>query len=85
MLTRLRAERQSPSRDFVILDSGPAAVAINEGLLERSIANVPNIKDMDQMALDKQGYGPIVHSHSIGLAYNEKLLTKPIPASWMDL
>ena len=86
ILTRLRAEKQSPSQDFVILDSGPTAIAIRDGLLEKiNPANVPNLKDLDAMAIDKQGYGPIVHSHSIGLAYNENLMKKPAPASWMDL
>jgi putative spermidine/putrescine transport system substrate-binding protein len=86
ILTRLRAEKQSPSQDFVILDSGPTAIAINDSLLEKiNPANVPNLKDLDATAIDKQGYGPIVHSHSIGLAYNEALMKKPVPASWMDL
>ena len=86
ILTRLRAERQNPSQDAVILDSGPAATAIVEGLLEKiNPVNIPNIKDLDEMALDKKGYGPIVHSHSVGLAYNEKLFKKPLPKSWKDL
>ena len=86
MLTRIRAEKQNPSQDVVMLDSSPAAIAINEGLVEKiDPANIPNLKDMDPMALDKQGYGPIIHSHSIGLAYNADLMKKPIPKSWMDL
>jgi putative spermidine/putrescine transport system substrate-binding protein len=86
ILTRLRAERQSPSQDVVIIDSGPAATGIGEGMFEKlNPANVPNLKDMDGMALDKNGYGPIVHSHSIGLGYNEKLVKKPVPKSWKDL
>jgi putative spermidine/putrescine transport system substrate-binding protein len=86
ILTRLRAEKQNPSQDFVILDSGPAVMAVNGGLLEKiNPANIPNLKDLEQMAIDKQGYGPIVHSHSSGLAYNERLMKKPLPLSWMDL
>ena len=86
MLTRLRAEKQNPSQDVVTLDSGPAAVAIAEGLLEKiNPAKIPNLKDMEETAIDKSGYGPIIHSHSIGLAYNEKLMTKPVPKSWKDL
>ncbi len=86
ILTRLRAEKQNPSQDFVILDSGPAATAMVEGLLDKvNPANVPNLKDLDEMAIDKRGYGPIVHSHSIGLAYNQSLFKKPLPKSWKDL
>jgi putative spermidine/putrescine transport system substrate-binding protein len=86
ILTRLRAEKQNPSQDFVVLDSGPAFLAAAEGLVEKiNPANVPNLKDLDAMALDKQGFGPIIHSHSVGLAYNENLMKKPVPQSWMDL
>ncbi|NWG75521.1 MAG: extracellular solute-binding protein [Rubrivivax sp.] len=86
MLTRLRAEKQNPSQDVVIIDSGPAAIGIAEGLFEKlNPANIPNLKDMEVMSLDKNGYGPIVHSHSVGLAYNERLLKKPVPKSWKDL
>ena len=86
ILTRLRAEKQNPSQDFVVLDSGPAVLAVGEGLVEKiNPANVPNLKDLDPMAIDKQGFGPIVHSHSIGLAYNQNLMKKPVPQSWMDL
>jgi putative spermidine/putrescine transport system substrate-binding protein len=86
ILTRLRAEKQNPSQDFVILDSGPAATAIVESLLEKlDPSNIPNLKDLDEMAIDKRGYGPIVHSHSIGLGYNEGLFKKPLPKSWKDL
>ncbi len=86
ILTRLRAEKQNPSQDFVVLDSGPAVLAVAEGLVEKiNPANIPNLKDLDAMALDKQGFGPIIHSHSIGLAYNANLMKKPVPQSWMDL
>lgn len=86
MLTRLRAEKQNPSQDVVILDLGPAVAGFREDLFEKiNPANIPNLKDMEEIALSKQGYGPIVHSHSIGLAYNAQLVKKPVPASWMDL
>ncbi|MEW6673533.1 MAG: ABC transporter substrate-binding protein [Thermodesulfobacteriota bacterium] len=86
MLTRLRAEKTNPSQDCVVIDIGPAVTGYGEGLFEKiDPANIPNLKDMDELVLDKRGYGPIVHSHSIGLAYNAKMLNKPIPESWMDL
>jgi putative spermidine/putrescine transport system substrate-binding protein len=86
MLARLRAERQSPSQDVVVIDLGPAFMGIREGLFEKiNSANIPNLKDLDEMAIDKEGYGPIVSSHSTGLGYNESLFKKPVPNSWMDL
>ncbi len=86
ILTRLRAEKQNPSQDFAVLDSGPAVLAVGEGLVEKiNPANVPNLKDLDAMAIDKQGFGPIIHSHSTGLGYNANLMKKPLPQSWMDL
>jgi len=87
MLTRLRAEKMNPSQDCVVIDIGPAVAGEREGLFEKiDPANIPNLKDMDPMVLDKRGYGPIVHSHSIGLAYNAEMLKgKPEPKSWMDL
>lgn len=86
MLTRVRAEKQNPSQDCVIIDLGPAFFGIGEGLFEKiNPANIANLKDLDEMAIDKKGYGPIVTSHSTGLAYNAKLMKKPLPTSWMDL
>lgn len=86
MLTRLRAEKMNPSQDCVVLDIGPAVAGSGEGLFEKiDPANIPNLKDMDELVLDKRGYGPIVHSHSIGLAYNAKMMNKPMPESWADL
>jgi putative spermidine/putrescine transport system substrate-binding protein len=86
MLTRLRAEKQNPSQDCVVIDLGPAYVGFAEGLFEKiNPSNIPNLKDLDEMAVDKKGYGPIVSSHSTGLAYNAKRMTKPVPKSWMDL
>lgn len=86
MLTRLRAEKMNSSQDCVIIDMGPAVTGFGEDLFEKiDPANIPNLKDMDDLVLDKRGYGPIVHSHSIGLAYNAKMMNKPIPESWMDL
>ena len=86
MLTRVRAEKQNPSQDCVVIDLGPAQVGFAEGLFEKiNPSNIPNLKDLDEMAIDKKGYGPIVSSHSTGLAYNAKMMTKPVPKSWMDL
>ena len=86
MLTRLKAEKSNPTQDCVIIDLGPAVAGMAEGVFEKiNPANIPNLKEMDPIVLDKDGYGPIVHSHSIGLAYNAKLMTKSVPTSWNDL
>ncbi|MFV1989098.1 MAG: hypothetical protein ACC682_17640, partial [Gemmatimonadota bacterium] len=66
ILTRLMAERSNPAVDVVILDQMLAAKGIDEGLFERiDPSNIPNLADLDEVALDPAGFGPIVHSHSL--------------------
>ncbi len=86
MLTRLKAEKTNSSQDCVIIDLGPASVGYGEGVFEKiNPENIPNMKDLDKIAIDKDGYGPIVSAHATGLAYNSEFMKKPIPKSWMDL
>ena len=86
MLSRLKAEKTNPSQDVVNLDLGPAIIGFSEGLFEKiNPANIPNIKDLDEIAINKDGLGPITTSHVICLAYNSEYMKKPIPKSWMDL
>lgn len=86
MLTRLRAERGSPSVDLVVIDQLVSARGIEDGLFERFDAgNVPNVRDLSDEALDATGYGPIVHSHSMLLGMNRARLDVEPPRSWADL
>ena len=86
ILTRLLAERSSPAVDLVILDQMLAARGVAEGLFERiDPANVPNLADLEERAVDPEGYGPIVHSHSLSLGMNTAMLDVEPPRSWADL
>ena len=86
ILTRLLAERSSPAVDVVILDQMLAAKGIAEGLFEKiDPANVPNLADLAALAIDPEGYGPVVHSHSLSLGMNTDLLDVDPPESWADL
>ncbi|MCL5959254.1 MAG: ABC transporter substrate-binding protein [Chloroflexi bacterium] len=86
MVSRLKAEKASPTQDLIIVDDFPAAVLIGEGLVEKVNAdNVPNMKDLAQEALDPSGYGPIVHSHATVIVYNKNLVKVKPPESWADL
>ena len=86
ILTRLMAERSAPVVDVVILDEMLAAKGIAEGLFEQvDPANIPNLADLAEEALDPAGFGPIVHSHSLSLGVNTELLDVAPPTSWADL
>jgi putative spermidine/putrescine transport system substrate-binding protein len=86
ILTRLMAERSNPAVDVVILDQMLAARGISEGLFERiDSTNIPNLVDLEEVAVDSDGFGPIVHSHSLALGINTELLDVDPPTGWMDL
>jgi len=46
---------------------------------------VPNLADLEERAVDPEGYGPIVHSHGLSLGFNTELLDVDPPESWADL
>jgi len=86
MLTRLRAERGSPSVDLVVIDQLVGSGAIKEELFERVEAgNIPNVRDLTDEAVDANGYGPVVHSHSLSIGVNRARLDVDPPRSWADL
>jgi putative spermidine/putrescine transport system substrate-binding protein len=86
ILTRLMAERSDPAVDVVILDQMLAARGLSEGLFERiDPTNIPNLADLAAVALDSDGFGPIVHSHSLALGVNTERLDVDPPTSWTDL
>lgn len=86
MVTRLKAEKASPTIDLVVIDDAPSAVLVGEGLVEKiNVNNVPNMKDLAPEALDPNGYGPFVHSHGSTIVYNKDLVKIKPPESWADL
>jgi putative spermidine/putrescine transport system substrate-binding protein len=86
MITRLTAERASPSVDVAIVDELVMGSAIEQGLFDTiDPRNVPSLQDLASEALDPRGYGPRVHCHNLVLGYNTTLLGVNPPAGWADL
>jgi putative spermidine/putrescine transport system substrate-binding protein len=86
ILTRLRAERASPTVDLVVVDRLIVGATLDAGLFGRiDPANVPNLAHLAPEALDPQGFGPVVHAHNLALGYNAARLTVEPPRSWADL
>lgn len=86
IVTRVMAERAAPTVDVVVVDQLVMGPAIDAGVFETiDRANVPHLADLTSDAIDKNGFGPIVHSHNLVLGYNTQLLKVAPPASWADL
>jgi len=85
MLARLRAQKNDPQADVVIMDVSIARQGNTEGVfapLDR--AAVPNLADLYSDALVPSNFGPSVTFDHFVIIYNTDLV-KPAPASWADL
>ena len=86
MITRLRAERAAPTVDVAIVDRLVIGANLDESLFEPiDPANVPNMQSLSADAIDRRGYGPIVHCHNMAIGYNTSRLKVDPPRSWADL
>jgi ABC-type Fe3+ transport system substrate-binding protein len=86
IVTRLLAERAAPSVDVVIVDQLVMGKAIDEGVFERvEPGNIPHMRDLAPEAIDRRGFGPVVHSHNLVLGFNTRLLSVDPPKAWADL
>jgi putative spermidine/putrescine transport system substrate-binding protein len=86
IVTRLRAERASPTVDVAVVDRLVVGTNLDASLFERiEPANVPNLAHLSQEALDPGGFGPVVHCHNLALGYNTSRLKVDPPRSWADL
>ena len=86
IITRLRAERASPTVDVAIVDRLVVGAHLDESLFETiDPANVPNLKNLSPDAIDPAGYGPVVHCHNLALGYNKTRLQIAPPGSWAEL
>ncbi len=86
MVSKLRAEKSSPTADVAIIDEPFAIQARSEGLLEKiDKNNVPNLKDLDERVLNPDGWGPGVHSNPVVFGYNKDVFKLAPPQSWKDL
>lgn len=83
VLAKLRAERDNPTMDVVLIGGGTETIAANEGLFELlDFANIPNYADIyDAAKSPVEGYGPSVSFVSFQLAYNTERVV-PAPTSW---
>jgi putative spermidine/putrescine transport system substrate-binding protein len=86
MLTRVRAEKDSPTVDAVVWDDIVAVVGRADGLVEKlDYNNIPNMKDLDPQADYKDGFSPAVHANVAVFAYNPALVKVEPPKGYKDL
>jgi putative spermidine/putrescine transport system substrate-binding protein len=75
--------------DVAYLDDIIQEQAIRAGVLERLDPSIlTNLKDIYDIAKNKEGYGPAMIFYSVGIAYNTQKYAEagiPAPVSWADL
>jgi putative spermidine/putrescine transport system substrate-binding protein len=85
ILARLRAEKDNPTLDVVLIGGALEKTAAAEGLMEEVdwAEEAPNWNDLISEAKDVPGYGPSIAMSGIGMIYNtEKMPFEP--SSWYD-
>jgi putative spermidine/putrescine transport system substrate-binding protein len=84
-LSMLRAQRSFPSTSVALLETGVAARATAEGLLEPLDAgSMPVLKDLIPRATQPNVAGPALMLDNLALGYNPTLITQ-VPRSWRAL
>jgi putative spermidine/putrescine transport system substrate-binding protein len=84
-LNKLKANKGNPNVDVILITDYFAQIGINEGLFEKIDANkIPNLKNLYDFALNKDGYGPVYTVNRLGIVYRTDLV-KSEPTSWKDL
>lgn len=84
-LAKLRAQKNSPQIDVAYMDWAVALQAKNEGLIEKlNREKIPNMSDVYEKAIDKDGYIVAQLFACTGIVYNTKFVKEP-PKSWKDL
>lgn len=82
-LARLRAQKEEPQIDVVVMDLGDAILAKREGLLEKlSEEEVPNLRNLYDLAKDP--YHPGWTLDVLVLVYNTNFV-KEEPKSWNEM
>src|SRR6185437_6219863 len=85
----LAARGREPPFDVVLLDDAVQTAAIKAGVLAKlDPAQVPNLKHLYSVSLNKDGYGPHAILFSVGIVYRKDKLKEagiPEPTSWEDL
>ena len=84
-LARLKAQKDNPQIDVVMLDDALTAEAVSLGLLEKlTPADVPNMKDLRKEARFADDHGVGMTFSATVLMYNTEKVT-PAPTSWKVL
>lgn len=84
-MNKIKANKANPVVDVVLITDYFAQIGINDGLFEKVDANnIPNLKNVRDFAVDKNGYGPTYTINRLGLVYRTDKV-KEAPTSWKDL
>lgn len=86
--SRLKQEKNAPTIDIALMDSGISEMAIQEGLIEElDSAKIPNTANLIPQGMQKSGdksYAVALGYWGLGLTYNPEKIKNP-PVSWNDL
>ncbi|SHF42814.1 putative spermidine/putrescine transport system substrate-binding protein [Seinonella peptonophila] len=87
-ISKLKQEKNSPTIDIALMDSGISELSFHEGLVEvLDASKLTNAKDLIPLGLQKSGdkpYGVVLGYWGLGIAYNPTKV-KEAPTSWLDL
>jgi putative spermidine/putrescine transport system substrate-binding protein len=84
-LTRLRAEKDSPTVDFIFTGEAVAVTMRGEGLLEKmDAAKVPNMSKVVDAFKNDAGYAPISGAYANMPLWNKAKVSQPL-TGWADL
>lgn len=82
-IAKAKASRGRPDFDTFVLDPGPSATGLADGLFEKFDASrVPNVSNLQPGMVTE--YGVPVAAQFVGIAYNPSKFKEP-PKTWADL
>lgn len=86
--SKLKQEKNAPTIDIALMDSGISELAYQEGLVDEfDPSKLSNAKDLLPSGLQKSGdktFGVVLGYWGLGIAYDPKKVKNP-PTSWLDL
>lgn len=82
-IAKAKASRGRPDFDTFVLDPGPSATGLSDGLFEKfDVSKVPNASKLPPGLVTE--FGVPVAAQFVGIAYNPKKFPEP-PKTWADL
>ena len=81
-LTKMAAEKGSPTIDLAIVPVNEVPALLENGIVEETDTEIPNYEQLTDVAKLDGGYGSSILQ--FGIAYNPEFVTTP-PTSWADL